>query len=121
MFCCGHIGTPTASPRPENGIAAGGRRHSRALHRLADRRVAAEDWIIDGAGHAWSGGDAAGSYTDPTCRDASAQMVRFFMNARDVGVIAPGTVESLSTFPRGRCACRTRTRLLEGQRESAER
>ena len=62
----------------ERGIAAGGRRYTRTVHKLADGSVAAEHWIIEGAGHAWSGGDAAGSYTDPLGPDASAQMLRFF-------------------------------------------
>ena len=62
----------------EYGIAAGGRQYTRTVHRLADGSVAAEHWIVEGAGHAWSGGDAAGSYTDPNGPDASAQMLRFF-------------------------------------------
>ena len=62
----------------ERGIAAGGRRYTRTVHTLADGSAAAEHWIIEGAGHAWSGGDAAGSYTDPHGPDASAQMLRFF-------------------------------------------
>lgn len=60
------------------GIAAGGRRYTRTVHTLADGSVAAEHWIIQGAGHAWAGGDAAGSYTDSLGPDASAQMLRFF-------------------------------------------
>ncbi|MEP7187359.1 MAG: PHB depolymerase family esterase [Rhodanobacter sp.] len=62
----------------ERGIAAGGRRYTRTVHKLADGSVAAEHWIVEGAGHAWFGGDAAGSYTDPHGPDASAQMLRFF-------------------------------------------
>ena len=62
----------------ERGTADGGRQYTRTVHRLSDGSVAAEHWIIEGAGHAWSGGDAAGSYTDPKGPDASAQMVRFF-------------------------------------------
>lgn len=62
----------------ERGTAAGGRRYTRTVHKSADGSIAAEHWIIEGAGHAWSGGDAAGSYTDPNGPDASAQMLRFF-------------------------------------------
>ena len=71
----------TSGAQLERGIAAGGRRYTRAVHRLVDGKVAAEHWIIEGAGHAWSGGDTAGSYTDPNGPDASAQMLRFFSAA----------------------------------------
>ena len=62
----------------ERGIAAGGRRYTRTVYKSSDGSVAAEHWIIEGAGHAWSGGDVAGSYTDPHGPDASAQMLQFF-------------------------------------------
>jgi poly(hydroxyalkanoate) depolymerase family esterase len=40
--------------------------------------VIAETWRVDGLAHAWSGGSAAGSYTDPGAPDATSMMLEFF-------------------------------------------
>jgi poly(hydroxyalkanoate) depolymerase family esterase len=64
----------------QTGEARGGRRYSRTLHANSSGQVLIEFWVLHGAGHAWSGGDARGSYTDAAGPDASAEMVRFFLS-----------------------------------------
>ena len=54
---------------------AGGRTYTRTVHR---GRPGLEHWLVHGSGHAWSGGNAKASYTDPTGPDATREMLRFF-------------------------------------------
>jgi poly(hydroxyalkanoate) depolymerase family esterase len=71
--------------RVNRGTASGGRSYSRTVHADARGQSRIEAWTLHGAGHAWSGGDASGSYTDASGPDASAEMVRFFLSQPRAG------------------------------------
>jgi poly(hydroxyalkanoate) depolymerase family esterase len=61
------------------GKTPGGIGYTRTVQEDANGRPMLEQWVLHGAGHAWSGGSAAGSYTDPRGPDASREMLRFFL------------------------------------------
>ncbi len=64
------------------GRVAGGHKYVRTRHRIGRGRAFTEHWAIHEAGHAWSGGNTAGSFTNPAGPDASRAMVRFFLRHR---------------------------------------
>jgi poly(hydroxyalkanoate) depolymerase family esterase len=76
------VGGAVGDARPllsvHEGQRPGGLAYTRYIYRDTDGETVAEGWSVHGLGHAWSGGAAAGSHTDPRGPDASAQMARFF-------------------------------------------
>jgi poly(hydroxyalkanoate) depolymerase family esterase len=75
-----------AAGAPLRVVTSQGREAGRPYVRQAsvgpDGKAMIEQWTIKGSGHAWSGGDAAGSYTDPVGPAASREMIRFFLEHR---------------------------------------
>ncbi len=65
----------------EQGSSSDGQRYTRTcvLEASGSDRLLAEHWLLHGAGHAWSGGDARGSHASARGVDASAEMLRFFL------------------------------------------
>ncbi len=61
-----------------HGETPAGVAYTRTVYIGANGVDMAERWTLRGAGHAWSGGSANGSYTDPRGPDASREMIRFF-------------------------------------------
>jgi poly(hydroxyalkanoate) depolymerase family esterase len=69
--------TPLTRTDLDWDIAAG--HVSRTALEDEDGRAVAEQWLVEGGGHAWFGGDPRGSYTESVGLDASRVMVRFFL------------------------------------------
>lgn len=67
------------SAKRTSGSTSAGLRYSVTVEETAKGRPVLEHWLVHGAGHAWSGGHPAGTFTEPRGPDASREMVRFFL------------------------------------------
>ena len=73
------LGTMSTQKKVHRGQVPGGHAYTRTVLSDASGRGMLEHWNIHGAGHAWSGGSPAGSYTDPRGPNATREMLRFFL------------------------------------------
>ena len=72
----------TVAGAVSEGRSDAGRRFTRTLYAASPTSGEAELWRLHAPGHAWSGGGADGSYTQPDGVDASREMLRFFLAHR---------------------------------------
>jgi poly(hydroxyalkanoate) depolymerase family esterase len=74
------IGATKTRKKVHRGKIPGGHGYTRTTYADADAECEIlEHWNVHGAGHAWSGGSPAGSYTDGEGPDATKEMLRFFL------------------------------------------
>ncbi|MCB0035835.1 MAG: PHB depolymerase family esterase, partial [Anaerolineales bacterium] len=78
----------------ENGSVPGGRSYTRYVYEDNNGAIIMEKYAVTGMGHAWSGGNTAGSYTDPNGPKASEIMLEFFF---DGGGSTPDTTPPTTT------------------------
>lgn len=71
--------------KASHGKAPQGRGYTRIDYATPAGRILVEQWTMHGAGHAWSGGSPAGTYTDPLGPNASHEMTRFFSSLTRAG------------------------------------
>lgn len=68
----------TLTIHKETGGSAGTHAYTREVGHGPDGAILIERWTVHGAGHAWSGGHAPGTYIDKNGPDASRAMMTFF-------------------------------------------
>lgn len=80
IVAAARAGLEAAVEKKQRGRSAGGVAYKRIIIGDSSGAPQVEYWVIEGMGHAWSGGHPEGSYTNPHGPDASREMLRFFLS-----------------------------------------
>ena len=81
----GRSDQPNLRTTVNEGTAPGGGTFTHTVVADAADQPVVEQWVLHGAGHAWSGGSPNGSFTNADGPDASAEMIRFFYSQLRAG------------------------------------
>lgn len=81
----------------ETGQVSGGRSYTRYAFKDSNTdKIVLEKYLVNNMGHAWSGGDPSGSYTDSGGPEASQIMWSFFLNNPKSGGVTEHPVTTAS-------------------------
>lgn len=69
---------PAPKVTTHRGQVPGGHSYTRSVYQIEGEPPIMEQWLVHGAGHAWSGGNPNIAWTDGRGPDASQEMLRFF-------------------------------------------
>ena len=92
------VGTTRTRKKVHRGQIPGGHGYTRTTHVDGERGIL-EHWNIHGAGHAWSGGSPAGSYTDQEGPDATKEMLLLSRESAAAAALVPGITDMVSERP----------------------
>lgn len=71
------------------GVTSGGYSYKKYVYKDRTGKPLMEKWIVQELKHAWSGGAAGASYTDPKGPDASREIWRFFHETQPLPLTKP--------------------------------
>jgi poly(hydroxyalkanoate) depolymerase family esterase len=112
---------PSLPAHTTEGQVPGGQSYTIRTYDDHSHAELAQYWVVHGMGHAWSGGNPAQSYADPSGPDETAAMYAFFVNHPFVGghpvsAASGGTLASTPGVP-----TLSKPKLSHGQIEFAIR
>ena len=79
----------TSPAKSSFGVSPGGRSYTVSTYDDSRQAELGQYWLVQGMGHAWSGGSSSEPYSDPSGPDATSNMYAFFQNHPDMSLSRP--------------------------------